>query len=79
MNKVKIEELEKLGLNRYEAVIIASKYAHILNARRLRMLERIIEDPDTEVDPEKISLKVSMAALLELLDGKVKFTYPGSM
>jgi len=75
VNKVKIEELKKLGLNRYEAVIIASKHARTLNTKRIRMLERMTEDPDIQID----SRKVSMTALLELLDGKVKFKRSDSM
>jgi len=75
MGKVNIEELTKLGLNRYEAVIVASRHARILNSRRLKLLERMPDDPTIEIDSQKISMK----ALCELLDGKVKFNRPDSI
>lgn len=75
MAKVNIEELTKLGLNRYEAVIVASQHARILNSRRLKLLERMPDDPTIEIDSQKISMK----ALCELLDGKVKFNRPDSI
>ena len=75
MEKVNIEELTKLGLNRYEAVIVASQHARILNSRRLKLLERMPDDPTIEIDSQKISMK----ALCELLDGKVKFNRPDSI
>ena len=75
MAKVNIEELTKLGLNRYEAVIVASQHARILNSRRLKLLERMPDDPTIEIDSQKISMK----ALCELLEGKVKFNRPDSI
>ncbi len=75
MGKVNIEELTKLGLNRYEAVIIASQHSRILNSRRLKLLERMPDDPSIEIDSRKISMK----ALCELLEGRVKFKRPDSI
>lgn len=75
MNKVNLEEIERQGLNRYEAVIIASRHARTLNSKRLRLLERMPEDPDIQID----SRKVSMIALLDLLEGKIKFSRSDSM
>ena len=75
MSKVNLEEIERQGLNRYEAVIVASRHARTLNSKRLRLLERMPENPDIEID----SRKVSMIALLELLEGKVKFSRSDSM
>lgn len=75
MSKVNLEDIERLGLNRYEAVIVASRHARTLNSKRIRMLERMAEEPEVQID----SRKVSMIALLELLEGKVKFSRPDSM
>lgn len=75
MNKVNLEEIERQGLNRYEAVIVASRHARTLNSKRLRLLERMPEDPDIQID----SRKVSMIALMDLLEGKIKFSRSDSM
>ena len=75
MTKVRIEELDKIGLNRYQAVIVAAKYARHLNTKRLKVLEQMEENPNVELDARKIS----MVALTDLLAGKVKFTRPDSM
>jgi len=75
MSKVRIEDIEKLGINRYEAVIIASKYARQLNSKRLKLLEQMEENPEIDLDARKIS----MVALTDLLSGKVKFKHPDSM
>ncbi len=75
MSKVNLEEIERQGLNKYEAVIVASRHARTLNSKRLRLLERMPENPDIQID----SRKVSMIALLELIEGKVKFSRTDSM
>ena len=75
MNRLRVEELEKLGLNRYEAVIAASQHARSLNSRRIRQLEMLEENPAVEIDARKIT----MVALKDLLEGKVKFTRSDSM
>jgi DNA-directed RNA polymerase omega subunit len=75
MKKLPIEELEKLHLNRYEAVIVAAQHARHLNAQRLRKLEQMEEDPEVDID----SRKITMVALKDLLEGKVKFTRSDSM
>jgi len=75
MGKINLDELAKLGLNRYEAVIVASQHARILNSRRLKLLERMPDDPNIEID----SRKISMRALCELLEGKVKYNRLDSM
>ena len=69
MKKVQIEQLEKVGLNRYEAVIVASKYARKLNTKRLTLLEQMEENPEIDID----SRKITMVALNDLVEGKVKF------
>ncbi len=75
MKKLLLEELEKLHLNRYEAVIVAAQHARHLNAQRLRKLEQMEEDPEVQID----SRKITMIALKDLLEGRVKFTRSDSM
>ena len=69
MKKLPTEELEKLGLNRYQAVIVASKYARKLNTKRLTLLEQMEENPEIDID----SRKITMVALNDLMEGRVKF------
>ncbi len=75
MEKLSIEDIDKLNLNRYEAVIVASQHARHLNAQRLQKLEQMEEDPSVTID----SRKITMLALKDLLNGKVKFTRSDSM
>ena len=75
MRRVAVEELEKLDLNRYEAVIVASKHARSLNAKRMMQLERMEENPEIDID----SRKITMVALQDLLEGRVKFDRGDSM
>ncbi|MEW5994951.1 MAG: DNA-directed RNA polymerase subunit omega [Candidatus Zixiibacteriota bacterium] len=75
MVKLPLEELEKLGLNRYEAVIVAAKHSRHLNAQRLRKLEQMEENPEVDID----SRKITMVALKDLLEGKVKFNRSDTM
>lgn len=75
MHSLSIEEFENFGLNRYEAIIIASKHARHLNNIRLKTLEQMEENPELEIE----SRKMTMCALRDLLAGKVKFTRPDSI
>ena len=75
MERPSIESLEKQGLNRYEAVIVAAKHARFLNTKRLRQLELMEQDPSIDIDSRKITMK----SLKEVLDGKVKFNRTDSM
>jgi DNA-directed RNA polymerase omega subunit len=75
MNNLPVGDLEKMGLNRYEAVIVASRQARVLNLERLKRLEQMELNPEIEID----SRKITMLALKDLLDGKVKFLRPDSM
>lgn len=65
-----IEGLSELGLNPYEAIIVAAQHARGINTKRLKLLEKLEEDPTIPVDPRKIT----MVALKDVLEGKVKFT-----
>jgi len=70
MPYIPLDNLEKLTKNRYEAIIVAAKHARYLNAARLMAFKRAEEGDDLlEVDPRKIT----MIALKDLLEGKVKF------
>ena len=66
-------ELEKLPLNRYQAVMIASKRARIINQRLKRQKEAAMITPDlvdTEVDEKT---KVTVQALQDLVEDKIKY------
>ncbi len=69
MKVISSERLAKISLNRYEAVIIASQHSRRLNTDRIARLERLEEDPTIELDARKIT----MVALTDLLDGKIKY------
>ncbi len=66
-----MEENEKQQdeLNRYEAVIVASKLARRINGLRLAAKEQLAPEELTDIDPRK----VTTVALDELKDGKVKY------
>ncbi len=70
MQPVNVENVDKVTRNRYEAVIVAAQHARHLNALRLAKLKRLNEE-DTGSDIE--SRKITMVALRNLVEGKVKF------
>lgn len=65
-----MDDVDKVTANRYEAVIVAAKHARFLNSQRLARLERQLED-DESVQVE--ARKVTMVALKDLVEGKVKY------
>ncbi len=66
-----IDDLEKVTINRYEAVLVASKHARHLNAVRLTKLAQL-EEGTSEI--EEIELrKITAVALRDLMQGKVTF------
>lgn len=69
------ESFDKMGLNTYEAVIIASQHARRLNVKRMAQLELLEEDPTLDIESRKIPL----LALKDLLDGKLKYKLSDSM
>jgi DNA-directed RNA polymerase subunit K/omega len=75
MPLLSIEGLKQLNLNSYEAVIIASQHARMLNTERLEKLERLGEDETVDLETRKITA----VALKDVLDGKVKFKRPETM
>jgi len=70
-----VNNLKKMGLNNYEAVIVAAQHARNLNTARLRALEALAEDPEVDIEARKIT----MVSLRDVLDGKVKFKLSDSM
>ena len=75
MHKLPMGDIKALNLNRYEAIIIASKHARNLNNRRLQTLEQMTENPDLDIDPRKLT----MIALKDLLEGRVKYVRTESL
>jgi len=68
MPKFSFEDVDKVTRNRYEAVLIASQRARQINSLRLAQLERMAEE-DVTIDGRK----VTSLALLDVMDGRVKF------
>jgi DNA-directed RNA polymerase subunit K/omega len=75
MPLLSIEGLKQLNLNVYEAVIVASQHARMLNTERLEQLERMGEDPSVDLETRKITA----VALKDVLDGKIKFSRPDTI
>ena len=70
----KLQSLEKLGdfaKNRYEAVLIASARARQLNAKKVALEERGMEEA-----VELKRLKMTSHALTELMEGKIEVQRP---
>ena len=65
-----IDDLDKVTENRYQAVLVASKHARHLNAKRLAKLARLGEET-VEVDIE--ARKMTAVALRDVMEGKVNF------
>jgi DNA-directed RNA polymerase omega subunit len=67
-----IDDLEKVTVNRYEAVIVAAQHARQINSKRLAKLNAAIE-AGAEVEFDMEARKITMVALRDLMQGKVKF------
>jgi len=67
-----IDDLEKVTVNRYEAVIVAAQHARQINSKRLAKLNAAIE-AGAEVEFDMEARKITMVALKDVMDGKVKF------
>lgn len=71
-----LESVEKLTMNRYLQVIIASKYARLVNARLARQRqEEQSEETGREGEPQPYR-RVAGEALQALVDGKIEFESP---
>ena len=76
MNRMKdqtllMSNLDDVTLNHYEAVLIASKRARLVNVKRLQQLEMMNEDSEYNIDYRK----VTTVALEDLLTHKINFAY----
>ena len=67
-----LEGLQQSAKNRYEAVLIAAARARQLNAKKLALEERGLEDDAAELK----RLKMTSNALGELLDGRIEVKRP---
>ncbi len=67
-----IDGLEKVTVNRYEAVIVAAQHARQINSKRLAKLNAAIE-AGAEVEFDMEARKITMVALKDVIEGKVKF------
>ncbi len=66
-------ELEKLPINRYQAVMIASKRARALNQKLKRQKEAALITPDL-VEPEiDEKVKITVQAMQDLVENKIKY------
>lgn len=73
--EIPIEDVNKVVDNRYQAVIIASQRARHLNNQRLQKLAMLEQATGpVEIDGRKIT----MVALKDLVDGRVKYEMPES-
>jgi DNA-directed RNA polymerase omega subunit len=72
MSLKSLDELDDIADNRYAAVLIAAKRARKLNEKRLKEQEQLVEEEKVESPGEKVTIK----ALEELLQRKIKFEYP---
>jgi DNA-directed RNA polymerase subunit K/omega len=68
---VSLEHLRDHAKNRYEGVLIASARARQLNAKKIAMEERGMEDAI-----ELKRLKMTTFAMTELIEGKIKVERP---
>jgi DNA-directed RNA polymerase subunit K/omega len=68
-----LKDLEKMKMNRYKQVIVASKYARLVNARFTRQrMEEQTEENGEQAEPQ-LYRRVAAEALKALLDGKIEF------
>jgi hypothetical protein len=71
-----LENVEKLEMNRYLQVIIASKYARLVNSRLAReRQEEQTEETEKEGEPQPYR-RVASEALQALVDGKIEYERP---
>ena len=63
-----MEEVDKITINRYEAVLVAAQRSRQINSHRQAQLERMVEE---EVDID--ARKVTSIALQDLSEGVTKF------
>jgi DNA-directed RNA polymerase subunit K/omega len=71
-----MEELESLNMSKYKQVIIASKYARLLNQRLEK--QRLEEEPQESEEKQEAVPAATLAAqaLQAFLDGKIEYEEP---
>lgn len=67
-----LSNLEALTGTRYAAVLIAAKRARKLNEKRLKEQEQLVDEEKADDSLKKVTVQ----ALEELLEKKIKFEYP---
>lgn len=72
-----LEELEKMKINRYKQVIVASKYARLLNARFTKQRHNQQSEEGEEKSEPQLYRRVAAEALQALMDGKIEYEEPG--
>ncbi len=75
MKLLNIENVDKMTTNRYEAVIVAAQHARHLNSQRLIRLAQMQEGSTVDIEARKITI----VALRDLVEGKVKFERSDTM
>ena len=75
MKLLNIENVDKMTTNRYEAVIVAAQHARHLNSQRLIRLAQMQEGSAGDIEARKITI----VALRDLIEGKVKFERSDTM
>lgn len=75
MKLLNIENVDKMTTNRYEAVIVAAQHARHLNSQRLIRLAQMQEGSTVDIEARKITI----VALRDLIEGKVKFERSDTM
>ncbi len=74
MPRFDFDEIDKLTLNRYEAVMVASQRARQINTQRLQLLERMAEE-EISIDGRKVTSR----AMQDLAEGKISFSRPAEL
>ena len=65
--------LDKVAVNPYEAVLVASRQARAINTQRLAQMEMLTEDSEAVIDYRKVTTQ----AIEDLMKMRIKFHYKG--
>jgi DNA-directed RNA polymerase subunit K/omega len=68
-----MKNLDKVTANPYEAVLIASRRARMLNTTRLAQMEMMTEESEEAIDYRKVTTQ----AIEDMLNQKIRFHYKG--
>jgi hypothetical protein len=71
-----LKDIEKLSMNRYLQVIVASKYARLVNSRlAAQRQEEQAEEIEKKAEPQPYR-RVATEALQALVNGKIEYEKP---